>query len=429
MDFAESLSAFLGRPFLGSTVREDVKVLLGILVGIGLVRLFQVFVIRRLRRIFSRTVTTWDDLLVEALEKDVVPALYVIIVYLGLRDLPWRKSIQDGIRTVATTLITVLAVRVVLAIVNNSIQAYWKRHAADRTAAREKNLNGIITMAKIVVWVLGFLLLLDNLGIKISAFMAGLGITGIAVALAAQAILGDLFSYFVIFFDQPFETGHNIKVGDLQGEVEHIGLKTTRLRSGDGEQIIMSNKSLTDAKVQNFKRMHRRRVVYQLDFDPSTPAEALRSLPAKMKAQYARFPDVTFERCHFVRFVEGNPRFETAYVVETPDFGRHLDIQHEVNLGLHEELAQSGIRLAIPARAIRIRSGRRRPEGEADRESGPAASASRPRPEGGERREDGPAASRPRPHRDPGSPETARDGGTGGKEGGDADGAREAADY
>jgi small-conductance mechanosensitive channel len=375
MDIPDNLNRILDRQFLGNPLREHLMTLLGILIGIALVRIFQVFVIRRLRRIFSRTATTWDDLLVEALEKDVVPALYVIIVYLGLRDLPWRKSLQDGLRTLATVLITVLAVRVVLAVVNHSIQAYWRRHASDRTLAREKNLNGIITMAKIVVWVLAFLLLLDNLGIKISAFMAGLGITGIAVALAAQTILGDLFSYFVIFFDQPFEVGHVIKVGDLQGEVEHIGLKTTRLRSGDGEQIIMSNKSLTDAKVQNFKRMHRRRVVYQLDFDAAAPAPVLRGLPDRMRDLYGRFSDVTFERCHLVRFADGNPRFEIAYVVETPDFNRHLAVLHEANLGLHEELAGMGLRFAIPARTIRIRSDRPRGSGDRRAEEGPDPAA------------------------------------------------------
>lgn len=360
MDLAESTTRILDHRYFGAPLREHLTILVGILIGLALVRIFQVYVIRRLRRLFARTATTWDDLMVEILEKDVVPALYVVIVYLGLRDLPWRASVRDGMRTVVTVVLTVLMVRVVLKLVNHSIQSYWTRHAADRTVAREKNLNGIITMAKIVVWVLGFILLLDNLGIKISAFMAGLGITGIAVALAAQAILGDLFSYFVIFFDQPFEVGHNIKVGELQGEVEHIGLKTTRLRSGDGEQIIISNKTLTDSKVQNFKRMHRRRVVYQLDFDAATPPEALRSLPERVKAQYARFTDVTFERCHFTRFADGNPRFETAYVVETPDFNRHLAILHEANLGLHEELAKAGVRFAVPGRTIRIRSGRPR---------------------------------------------------------------------
>jgi small-conductance mechanosensitive channel len=371
MDIPDSLNRILDRQFLGNPLREHLMTLLGILIGLALVRIFQVFAIRRLRRIFSRTATTWDDLFLEALEKNVVPAFYVVIIYLGLRDLPWRKSLHDGLRTLATVLITILAVRVVLAVVNHSIQSYWRRHASDRTLAREKNLNGIITMAKMLVWALGFLLLLDNLGIKISAFMAGLGITGIAVALAAQAILGDLFSYFVIFFDQPFEVGHVIKVGDLQGEVEHIGLKTTRLRSGDGEQIIMSNKSLTDAKVQNFKRMHRRRVVYQLDLDPSAPLGALRGLPERMRALYAGFPDVTFERCHLVRFAEGSPRFEIAYVVETPDFNRHLEVMHEANLGLHGELAGSGLRFAIPARTIRIRSDRPGDQGHRRAGSGP----------------------------------------------------------
>ncbi len=354
---AERINSLLDIRFLGNSLHEHLIVLLGILVSLGLVRIFQVFAIRRLRKIFARTATTWDDLLVSVLESDVVPALYIIIIYLGLRDLPWRLSVRDGMRTAMTIAVTLFAVRIVLAIVNHSLASYWQRHASERTTAREKNLNGIMTMAKMVVWMLGFILLLDNLGIRISAFMAGLGITGIAVALAGQAILGDLFSYFVIFFDQPFEVGHVIKVGDLQGEVEQIGLKTTRLRSGDGEQIILSNKFLTDSKVQNFKRMHRRRVVYHLDFEASAAAETLRGIPALIKAQYQRFADVTFERCHFVRIADGVPRFETSYVVETPDHGRYLDIQHEANLGLHEEFAKAGIVFAVPSRRVQLLKG------------------------------------------------------------------------
>lgn len=358
--YSRSAELFLNREFFGHTVREQLLVLLGILIALALVRLFQVIVLTRLRRIFARTPTGWDDLLVEALDRDVVPALYVIIVYLGLRDFPWRDSLRTGLRAAATVAVTFLAVRAAIAVINHSLHAYWKRHAADRTRERERNLTGITAMIKVVVWALGFILLLDNLGIRVSAFMAGLGITGIAVALAAQAILGDLFSYFVIFFDQPFEIGNVIRVGDLQGEVEHIGLKTTRLRSAEGEQIIISNKALTDAKVQNFKRMKRRRVVYQLDFDGATPPESLRALPELVRAQYAGHADVTFERCHFIRFSDGNPRFEIAYVVETPDFQRHLDVQHEANLGLHRALDREGIRFAAPGRVVRFRSGGRK---------------------------------------------------------------------
>ncbi len=347
-EIADSTTRFLDYRLLGNPVREILVTLVIILIGIILVRLFQVYIIKRLRKLFAATSTTWDDLLIEILESNVVPSLYAVIVWLGLRDIALRPSIHDLMRSAVTVVVTLMAIRIVLSVVNHGIRSYWKRHASDQTAAREKNLNGIVTVAKIVVWILGSILLLDNLGIKVSAFVAGLGITGIAVALAAQTILGDLFSFFVIFFDQPFEVGHVIKIGEFQGEVEHIGLKTTRIRSGDGEQIIMSNKHLTDSRVQNFKRMHRRRVVFNLEVEYATSPEALRGLPDLIKAQFTRFADVSFERCHFRQFADLGLRFETSYVVETPDFGRHVEIQHESNLGIREELEKAGIRLAVP---------------------------------------------------------------------------------
>lgn len=341
--------------FLGNAVGDILLTLVIVLIGLMAVRLFQVFIIGRLRKIFEATATTWDDLLVSILETNVIPSLYVIVIWLGLRDFNLRPSIADVVRSIAIVVISLMAIRIVLSVVNHAIRSYWQRPGSDHTAAREKNLNGIVTIVKIVVWILGLIILLDNLGIKVSGFVAGLGITGIAVALAAQAILGDLFSFFVIFFDQPFEVGHNIKVDNFQGEVEHIGLKTTRLRSGDGEQIIISNKNLTDSRVQNFKRMQRRRVVFNLDVDHATPPATLRTLPDLVKSQFARFTDVTFERCHLRQFAEAGLRFEIAYVVETPDFGRHLNIQHETNLGLREDFEKAGIRFAVPPRSVQLR--------------------------------------------------------------------------
>lgn len=354
-ELAETTSRFMDYRFLGNPVSEILTTLLIILIALGLVRLVQVFVIRRLRKVFSATATTWDDLLVQVLETNVIPSLYVIIVWLGLRDFNLRPSARDLLRSLATIVISLMAIRIVLSVVNHGIRSYWSRQAGGHSAAREKNLNGIVTVAKIAVWILGAILLMDNLGIKVSAFVAGLGITGIAVALAAQAILGDLFSFFVIFFDQPFEVGHNIKVDNFQGDVEHIGLKTTRLRSGDGEQIIISNKNLTDSRVQNFRRMHRRRVTFALELDLATPAETLKGMPDLVKAQFARFQDVTFERCHFRQFSPTGLRFEAAYVVETPDFTRHLDIQHESNLGILEALEKAGARLAVRRQEVHVR--------------------------------------------------------------------------
>jgi small-conductance mechanosensitive channel len=347
-EIAEATDRLMDFRFLGNSVRELLVTLVVVLIGFALVRLFQVVVIRRLRKIFEATTTTWDDLLVVILARDVVPALYALILYLGLRDLNLKSAVREGLHSLITVAMTLLFIRMMMEVVNHSIRSYWARQGAEYTAAREKNLNGIITVVKIVVWILGFILLLDNLGIKVSAFVAGLGITGIAVALAAQAILGDLFSYFVIFFDVPFEVGHVIKVDKFLGEVEHIGLKTTRLRSPEGEQIIVSNKFLTDSRVQNFKRMDRRRVIFNVQLDQSTPAETLRAIPALIRSLFASFPDVTFERCHFREFSDTGLRIETAYLIANPDFGRSLDIQHEVNIGLQAEFLRAEISIAFP---------------------------------------------------------------------------------
>lgn len=365
---ADATSSFLDFPLLGNPVREYAECALAVLVGILIVKVFQRFIIRRLRKWSESTSATWDDLLIARLESDIVPALYVLIFYLGFRDLQMKDYLRTGLRTAATVAIAVLAIRIALAAVNHGLKSYWLRHGQKNSTA-EKNLNGIITMAKIVVWILGFILLLDNLGIKVSAFVAGLGITGIAVALAAQTILGDLFSYFVIFFDQPFEVGHAIKVDNFSGEVEHIGLKTTRLRSIDGEQIIVSNKFLTDSRVQNFRRMNRRRATFDFELDYANPTASLRAVPDRIKALLKRYPEVTVDRSHFKDFTAAGLRFETVYFVETPDYGRYMDIQQEVNLGLHEEFAKSGIAFALPVRTAQVLLAPAPPSGNTDPES------------------------------------------------------------
>jgi small-conductance mechanosensitive channel len=350
---ADTISAAMQFHLLGNSLRDYAGCLVAILIGFLFIKVFKRFIIRRLRKWSAQTSSTWDDLLIATLEANAVPALYLMILYLGLRDLEMKANYRSALGTLTTIAITILAIRVVLAVVSHGIKSYWVRHGKG-SATAEKNLNGILVLAKILVWILGFILLLDNLGIKVSAFVAGLGITGIAVALAAQTILGDLFSYFVIFFDQPFEVGHTIKVDGFIGEVEYIGLKTTRLRSVDGEQIIVANKFLTDSRVQNFKRMHRRRAKFTFEVNYGTPTESLRGIPITVKTLLTRFPEVTFDRSNFKEFSPAGLHFETIYYIETPDYGRYMEIQQEVNLGLHEEFTKSGIEFAISSNLAKL---------------------------------------------------------------------------
>lgn len=348
-------SRLLDMPVLGNDLGDYGVAASAIAIGLALVKVLQLLVMSRLKRWFGSTSYSWDDFLVATLEVNAIPALYILVVYLGLRDLHMKEAFRVGLRALAVAGITVLAIRVVMAVVKQLFNRYWTRHSDERTAAREKNLNGIVAIANIVIWILGAILLLDNLGIRVSAFVAGLGVTGIAVALAAQTILGDLFGYFVIFFDRPFEVGHAIKVDDFVGEVEHIGLKTTRLRSLGGEQIIFSNKNLTESRILNFRRMQRRRAQFGFEVDYATDPGHLRAIPGVVKSLVAGFPDTSFDRAHFKEFGRSGLLFEAVYFVETPDYGRFMDIQQEVNLGLQAEMRRLGVDFAFAARTLQVK--------------------------------------------------------------------------
>jgi small-conductance mechanosensitive channel len=200
--------------------------------------------------------------------------------------------------------------------------------------------------------VLGLVFLLDNLGFEISAVIAGLGIGGIAIALAAQAILGDLFSYFVIFFDRPFEIGDFIVIGDKKGNVEYIGIKTTRLRSLSGEQLVFSNTDLTNSRIQNFRRMERRRVVFKLGVVYETPGNQLAEIPVIVKEIIDEQPDVTFDRGHFASYGDFSLNFEFVYYVMSSDYNKYMDTQQAINLKIYQEFEKRGIVFAYPTQTL-----------------------------------------------------------------------------
>jgi len=216
----------------------------------------------------------------------------------------------------------------------------------------KKQLKGISSLVNIAIWALALVFMLDNLGVKISAVVAGLGIGGIAVALAAQAVLGDVFSYFVIFFDKPFEIGDFIIVGDKMGTVEQVGIKTTRLRALGGEVLVFSNTDLTGSRVHNYKKMQRRRIVFGLDVTYQTSAEKLRSVPALVKAAIDRCDKATFDRGHFATFGDSSLNFEFVYYVESADYNDYMDVQQAINLEVFADFEREGIEFAYPTQTL-----------------------------------------------------------------------------
>jgi len=216
-----------------------------------------------------------------------------------------------------------------------------------------RQINGITLIFNFIIWVVGFVFLLDNLGFEISAVIAGLGIGGIAIALAAQAILGDLFSYFVIFFDRPFEIGDFVNLGgEFVGTIEYIGIKTTRIRSLSGEQIVASNTDLTNSRVRNFKRMERRRVVFKLGVIYQTTAEQLEEIPKIVREIIESKEDTVFDRGHFAAYGDFSLNFEFVYFIIGPDYVKYMDTQQKINMEIYRTFENKGIEFAYPTQTL-----------------------------------------------------------------------------
>ncbi|KFI08078.1 mechanosensitive ion channel family protein [Massilia sp. BSC265] len=212
----------------------------------------------------------------------------------------------------------------------------------------------IAYLARVVLWAVVGLMTLDNLGVNITALVASLGVGGIAVALAVQSILGDLFAKLSIVVDKPFVVGDFIIVDTMLGTVEHIGLKTTRVRSLDGEQIVFSNADLLKSRIRNLRRMEARRVAFRIAVTYGTPEPMLRALPELLKAIVLAQPQVRFDRAHLASLAAPAYAFEVVYYVESADYTVYMDVQQAIYLGIVAMLDEQGVRLALPAQTVHM---------------------------------------------------------------------------
>lgn len=344
------MQKILDYSIFGNTI-FDYTVALGLFIGgIITVIVFNKFILRRIIKWTDSTATKIDDLLVKTIQKSLIPVFYFGVFYLSIKSLLLSPDFNKWINIATTTVITYIIVKTIVSAVNLLLGSYFKKDSD--TAQREKQLRGLRGLFTFIIWAIALVFLLDNLGIKITAVVAGLGIGGIAVALAAQAVLGDLFSYFVIFFDKPFEVGDFIIVGDKLGVVEYIGIKTTRIRALGGEQLIFSNTDLTSSRVHNYKKMERRRVVFTLGVIYQTPSQILKTIPQIVKDIIEKQEDAAFDRGHFASYGDFSLNFEFVYYVTGADYNKYMDIQQAINLSIFEAFEKEGIEFAYPSQTL-----------------------------------------------------------------------------
>lgn len=346
------MNNFLEETFLNNRILDYLVFLLGFLGAAAVIRMMEKIVLKRLETWAERTSTTLDNFIIRLSKKVFLPLLYYGAFFLSVNTLSLPPELSRIFKVIGIAFLAFLGGRFATELLSYSFKNYLIRK--EESAALERSLDGILRILKAIIWGLALILFLDNLGFNVTSVVAGLGIGGVAVALAAQAVLKDLFSYFSIIFDRPFKVGDFIIVGDYLGVVEYIGVKTTRLRSLSGEQLIFSNTDLTDSRVRNYQRMEKRRVVFQFGVTYETPLVKLEDIPGIVKTTIEKIKDTVFDRAHFFSYGDFSLVFEIVYYVIGSDYTRYMDIQQKINLGLKKEFESRAIDFAYPTQTVYV---------------------------------------------------------------------------
>jgi small-conductance mechanosensitive channel len=322
------------------------------ILGFAALLLLRSLLLRRLEKQAVQTPGDVDGLFRDSLSRTRALFLLVVALWTASHSLSLEPGLGELRRTVMIIALLLQAAGWGLGLINYLIQRRLKAGGAE-DPGQATTLGALSLVAKFALWSIIILLILENVtGIQVDSLIASLGITGIAVALAVQNILGDLFASLSIALDKPFVIGDVIVVDDLTGTVEHIGLKSTRLRSLSGEEIVFSNSDLLNSRIRNFKRMQRRRVLFILGVSYATPYEKLIGLPEIVQEIISNQEQATFDRAHFSQINQFSLDFECVYYVEASDITAHVQIQHAINLALIKKLSEEEIEIPFPTQTL-----------------------------------------------------------------------------
>jgi small-conductance mechanosensitive channel len=332
--------------YYGNTLTAWTQAVLSFALWFTVLPLLRAFIARRLRKRVAARPVAFLLLMRTLIDSTSLIFMVAVAIYLALR---WLEVTPRVERFVDVAILVVVWWQVghwLSAVVRHSIDARRSRDLVGAEGAA--SLNILRFLGVLVVWTVAFLMLLTSLDIKIGPLVAGLGIGGVAVALAVQNVLGDLFASMSIALDKPFRVGDFLVIGDEKGTVEQIGIKSTRLRSLSGEQIVISNGDLLKSRVRNYGLLYERRAAFTLRIAYETPLELVRGLPAQLEAAIRSQPKTRFDRAHLAALGESALHFEAVYFVLDAEYNTFMNIQQAINLRLMEEFAERGIRFAYP---------------------------------------------------------------------------------
>lgn len=323
-----------------------------IAVVIGL-KLFEKYLVKILHTWAEKTRTDLDNIFVEILESTGWTFYIAVGIYVASRSLKLSNP-QNQV-------VSVFVYLVVFIYLAKGLEklAVWGLNFALKNSKQHRKEDPMVQrvfgwVLKIIIYGGAFIFVLQNLGFQISALLGGLGIGGIAIAFALQNVLADLFSYFTIYFDRPFEIGDFIVIGKEQGTVEKIGLKSTRIRTLQGEELVMSNQELTSSSLHNFKKLKRRRVVFNIGVTYNTSTSKLKKIPNIISHAIKKQSATTVDRIHFISFGDFALNFECVYYLNSSDYAKYMDTQQAINLIIKQQFEKNKIEMAFPTQTIQL---------------------------------------------------------------------------
>jgi len=349
MDLIEQ--TFLGNSYQSWLIAAGTGIVAAIVM-----RVLQAVVRHRLATLAANTETRWDDYVISMLSGTKFLFWLIFAVFIGSQMLDLSTRVQAVIRGGFVIALLVQGGLWAGVLIRNYLADYRKKKL-DENPADVSTLSIISFVANTILWSIVSLLVLDNLGIDVTALVAGLGIGGVAVALALQKILGDLFASLSIVLDKPFVVGDFLMIDDFLGSVERIGLKSTRLRSLSGEQLVFANTDLLESRIHNFGRMYERRVVFSLGVTYQTPRDKLERIPGIIREAIEGEEQTRFDRSHFMKYADFSLNFETVYYVLTRDYNVYMDIQQSIYFKIHAVFEREGIEFAYPTQTLHMVGG------------------------------------------------------------------------
>ncbi len=358
---ANAISAFLPNltytiPFVGEY--DFTKIVGAAITFVTLTLVFwliRIVLLHRLKNLAAKTTATFDDVFVDAVEGIKAWVYSLVAFYAALQFFTLPETIDLVISGIFYFAVVWQAINIAGCFIDYFAVQFLEKDedgdgVVDPSAATASNMVTLI--AQIVLWALGTIFVLSNVGIEVTSLIAGLGIGGIAIAFALQGVLGDLFASFSIYFDKPFRIGDFIIVGADSGTVEKIGIKSTRIRTLQGEELVVSNTELTTARVQNFKKMDERRIVSQFGITYETPQEKVHEVPGVVTRIFDAIDGARLDRVHFTTFADSALLFELVYFIESSNYAEYLDRQQTFNFELMRIFAEMGIDFAYPTQTI-----------------------------------------------------------------------------